>query len=144
MGEGVVQGISALHEPVGASLVGAQCGAIGNNQATGDNRATTRVAPTLGVGNVPINKTTPNRVWTVAEAKTRSSEVPRLAEKEGPRVIGTRRPFVVVPTAVWEEKSRLRKPLGQWLIENVPRDTNLELPDRSSYRPIPFVDKTGE
>ena len=36
-----VHGIIALHEPVGASLVGAQCEAIGNN------RATTRVAPTL-------------------------------------------------------------------------------------------------
>ncbi len=60
-----VHGIIALHEPVGAPLVGAQCeaiGAIGDDRTTGDdmairdnepignNRATTRVAPTLGGG----------------------------------------------------------------------------------------------
>ena len=64
-----------------------------------------------------VNKTTPTRVWTVAEAKARLSEVLRLAEEEGPQRIGTRKPFVVLPAAVWEEKTRPRKPLGQWLIE---------------------------
>ena len=39
----------------------------------------------------------PHRVWTVAEAKARLSEILRLAEAEGPQTIGTRRPFVVVP-----------------------------------------------
>ena len=87
---------------------------------------------------------TPHRIWTVAEAKARLSEVLRLAEKEGPQHIGTRKPFVVVPAAVWEEKTRSRKPLGQWLVENVPRGTNLEVPDRSSRRPIPFIEKAGE
>ena len=46
-----VHGIIVLHEPVGASLVGAQCednGDIGDDMAIGNNRATTRVAPTLG------------------------------------------------------------------------------------------------
>ena len=90
---------------------------------------------------MPVNKTTPTRVWTVAEAKARLSEVLRLAEEEGPQRIGTRKPFVVVPAAVWEEITRPRKPLGQWLIENVPRGTNLDLPDRSSNRPIPFIDE---
>ena len=33
---------------------------------------------------MPLNKTTPNRVWTVAEAKARLSEVLRLAVEEGP------------------------------------------------------------
>ena len=51
---------------------------------------------------------------------------------------------MVVPAAVWEEKTRPRKPFGQWLIENVPRGTNLEVPDRSSHRPIPFVDEKAE
>ena len=87
---------------------------------------------------------TPTGVWTVAEAKARLSEVLRLAEEAGPQRIGTRKPFVVVPAAVWEEKTRPRKPLGQWLVENVPRGTNLEVPDRSSRRPIPFIDETGE
>lgn len=91
-----------------------------------------------------MNMTTPNRVWTVAEAKARLSEVLRLAEEEGPQGIGIRRPFVVVPAAVWEEKTRPHKPLGQWLIENVPRGTNLEVPNRSSRRPIPFIDETGK
>ena len=90
-----------------------------------------------------MNKTTPHRVWTVAEAKARLSEVLRLAEKEGPQRIGTRKPFVVVPARVWEEKTRPRKPLGQWLVENVPRGTNLEVPERRSHRPIPFIEKTG-
>ncbi|MYC80892.1 MAG: prevent-host-death protein [Acidobacteria bacterium] len=90
-----------------------------------------------------LNKTTPNRVWTVAEAKARLSEVLSLAEEEGPQHIGIRKPFVMVPAAVWEEKTRPRKPLGQWLIENMPRGTNLEALERSSHRPIPFIDETG-
>ena len=32
-----------------------------------------------------------------------------------------------------------RKPLGQWLIEHMPRGTALELPARSSSRKIPFI-----
>ena len=60
---------------------------------------------------------TPRRVWTVAEAKARLSEV------EGPQQIGVRRPFVVAPAAAWQKKAPPRKPLGQWLIENVPRGT---------------------
>ena len=52
-----VHGIIVLHETVGASLVGAQCEdngdighdrAIRDNEPIGNNRATTRVTPTLG------------------------------------------------------------------------------------------------
>ena len=86
----------------------------------------------------------PSRVWTVAEAKARLSEVLRLSETEGPQRIGTRKAFVVVPVAAWEERRPPVKPLGQWLIENVPRGTNLEVPDRSSNRSIPYVDEEGE
>ncbi len=88
-----------------------------------------------------MNETNIQRVWTVAQAKAKLSEVLRLAESEGPQRIGTRRPFVVVPAAAWEEKEPPAMPLGQWLIENVPRGTNLEVPKRSSDRPIPFVDE---
>ena len=88
--------------------------------------------------------TNQRRVWTIAEAKARLSEVLRLAEEEGPQRIGTRRPFIVVPERVWQAKSPPRKPLGQWLIENTPRGTNLEVPDRSSNRPIPFIDDQDE
>ncbi len=87
----------------------------------------------------------PHRIWTVAEAKARLSEVLRLAEEEGPQRIGMRRPFVVVPERVWREKSPPQKPLGQWLIENMPRGTNLEIPrDRDSTRAIPFIDDDPE
>ena len=45
--------------------------------------------------------TEPRRVWTVAEAQARLSEILRLAEEEGPQRIGRRRPFIVVPEKVW-------------------------------------------
>ena len=83
------------------------------------------------------------RVWTVAEAKARLSEILRLLEEEGPQRIGTRKSFVVVPERVWlERETKLRKPLGQWLVENTPRGTNLEIPKRGggSRREIPFAD----
>ena len=41
------------------------------------------------------------RTWTVAEAKSRLSDILRLAEEEGPQHIGTDRPFVVVPATTW-------------------------------------------
>ena len=78
------------------------------------------------------------RVWTVAEAKARLSEILRLSEEEGPQRIGARKSFVVVPAHVWDERYPPQKPLGQWLVENVPPGTNLEVPDRSSERKIPF------
>ena len=93
------------------------------------------------------------RVWTVAEAKARLSEVLRLSGEEGPQRIGTRKRYVVAPENVWkgqngqpgresgEEKSIPRKPLGQWLIENMPCGVELELPSRKGPdRPVPFVD----
>lgn len=82
------------------------------------------------------------RTWTVAEAKAKLSEVLRLAEEEGPQRIGLRRPFVVLPEREWREISPPEKPLGQWLIENMPRGTNLEIPNRhaESHREIPFAD----
>ena len=82
------------------------------------------------------------RTWTVAEAKAKLSEVLRLAEEEGPQRIGLRRPFVVVPERVWQEKSPPEKHLGKWLIENMPRGLNWEIPrDRRSNRPIPFSEE---
>ena len=82
----------------------------------------------------------PRPAWTIARAKARLSEILRLSEEEGPQRIGTRKTFVVVPERVWREREAPpRKPLGQWLIENVPRGTNLAVPDRSSNREIPFI-----
>ncbi len=82
------------------------------------------------------------RVWTVAEAKARLSEILRLAETEGPQHIGTRRPFVVVPADAWYERMRSRQPLGRWLVENMPRGEELELPDRHECeREVPLIDQ---
>lgn len=82
----------------------------------------------------------PRRVWTIAQAKARLSEVLRLAEKEGPQHIGTRRPFVVVPAADWYAKISPRRPMGQWLVDNIPRGANLDVSgDRKSGREIPFM-----
>ena len=78
------------------------------------------------------------RVWTVSEAKARLSEILRLSEQEGPQRIGTRRQFVVVPAAVWDAMNAPRTPLGRWLVEDMPRGIDVELPDRASKRAVPF------
>ena len=83
------------------------------------------------------------RVWTVTQAKARLSEVMRIAESEGPQRIGRRHRYVVVPERTWDELTRPKKSLGKWLVENTPRGTNLEIPDRrlDQPRPIPFIDE---
>lgn len=87
----------------------------------------------------------PQRVWTVAEAKTHLSKILRLAEEEGPQTIGTRRPCVVVAAEAWDAKTSPRKPLGQWLVENTPRGIELEIPSRrESGREIPFINESDE
>lgn len=87
-----------------------------------------------------IEQSDSQRAWTVAEAKARLSEVLRLAEEEGPQQIGKRNTFVVVPKREWERRVAPKKPLGQWLVENMPRVGELELPDRRNEpeREIPF------
>ena len=84
------------------------------------------------------------RAWTVAEAKARLSEVLRRAEDEGPQRIGTRKEFVIVPARVWDERQEPRQSLGHWLIENMPRFGEIEVPPRheGQGRPVPFADWT--
>lgn len=85
--------------------------------------------------------TEPHRTWTVAEAKARLSEILRLASKEGPQRIGTKARYVIVPEEVWLKRSEPRIPLGRWLVENMPKIDDLELPDRHEPgRPSPFED----
>ena len=86
-----------------------------------------------------------NRVWTVADAQANLPEVLRLAETDGPQYIGTGKTFVVTPVESAQQWAEPRKPLGQWLVENMPRGTNLEIPkDRSSKRAIPFIEEGDE
>lgn len=89
-----------------------------------------------------MNPIQSRRVWTVDEAKARLPELLRLAETEGPQVIRARSPFIVQPESLPQSKHAPQsKPLGKWLIENVPRGANFDTPrDRHSKRPIPFVD----
>ena len=80
-------------------------------------------------------------VWTVAEAKARLSEVLRRAEEEGPQRIGTRKSFVVVPESAWWSHVTPRRPLGRWLVENVPRGVELVVPNsREPGDEVPFAD----
>lgn len=84
------------------------------------------------------------RVWTVAEAKARLSEILRLASEEGPQRIGAQTPYVVMREDVWRELVRPRPLLGRWLIENMPRGEALELPDRHDpKRASPFDEGAG-
>lgn len=87
----------------------------------------------------------PHRIWTVAEAKAKLSEVLRLAEKEGPQRIGARKTFVVVPQDVWASRSVAEKPLGQWLVDNLPRGIELQIPSRKETpREISFSNQNQE
>jgi hypothetical protein len=60
------------------------------------------------------------------------SEVLRRAREEGPQLIGTTQPGVVVSLPEWEELNRAREPLGAWLVRTAPRLAELWLPDRAA------------
>lgn len=86
-----------------------------------------------------------SRVWTVAEAKARLSEILRRSEFEGPQRIGARKAFFVIPAKTWRALTMPSRPLGQWLVDNFPRGTELEIPDRREpARDIPFVSSVHE
>jgi prevent-host-death family protein len=68
--------------------------------------------------------------WSVQEAKAKLSEVLRRAREEGPQVIGSAHPCVVVPLEAWQDGTNPRPPLGRWLARTTPRGEPLELPDR--------------
>ncbi len=90
------------------------------------------------------------KVWTIAEAKAKLSEVLRLSESEGPQRIGARKGYVVVPEDVWlnrEEPTREeeRMPMGQWLLERMPRGMYSEIPRSDApERPPFYADWTEE
>lgn len=80
-------------------------------------------------------------VWTVAEAKSRLSEVLRRASEVGPQQIGLQRPHVVVPLDQWRARTEPEPNFGAWLVENAPRGCEIELPSRDDAdREIPFAD----
>ncbi len=82
------------------------------------------------------------RVWTIAEAKARLSEILRLASEKGPQRIGTHTPYVVVPEEMWNKLVNPRLPLGRWVLENMQVGVDLDLPSRSEPdRPLKFDDE---
>ncbi|MCY4477364.1 MAG: type II toxin-antitoxin system prevent-host-death family antitoxin [Gammaproteobacteria bacterium] len=85
------------------------------------------------------------RVWTVAEAKARLSEVLRRSETEGPQRIGTRKAFIVVPAETLQALTTPRQPMGEWLVDNLPRGTDLVIPNRfEPGREMPFSEPSDE
>ena len=88
---------------------------------------------------------TTKRVWTVAEAKAKLSEILRLAETEGPQRIGVRRSFILAPAELWEAEKPPGKHMGKWLVENMPRGTDIPIPERREpERKIPFIADDAE
>jgi len=81
------------------------------------------------------------RVWSVAEAKAHLSAILRLAESDGPQVIGLHRPCVVLPLEVWLAQLTDRMPLGQWLVQNARPGAPIPMSDREEpSREVPFAD----
>ena len=79
------------------------------------------------------------RVWTVSQAKTHLSDFFRRVEEEGPQQIGKRCPCVVVSANQWYANIHTRKPMGKWLVDNIPQGVNLNIDfDRDSEREIPL------
>ena len=86
-----------------------------------------------------------HRVWSVEEARENLPEILRLAEEDGPQRIGDSKIFTLAPEPEQPSEQAPRKSLGQWLVENTPRGTNLEIPSRrESGREIPFINETDE
>ena len=89
--------------------------------------------------------TKPQRTWTVAEAQARLPEVLRLAAEEGPQRISAGKSFVIAAEHRRSAQAPPRKPMGQWLVENMPRGTDLEIPSRRDPgREIPFITQEDE
>jgi prevent-host-death family protein len=79
------------------------------------------------------------RVWSVAEAKARLSEILRLAREKGPQKIGAKTPYVVLTEAEWRRLQKPQPHMGKWLIQKLRGTGELELPDRKAPdRATPF------
>lgn len=86
------------------------------------------------------------KIWPIAEAKARLSEILRLAEKEGPQQVGLKNTFVIVSKEDWSPSAPPPMSLGEGIIKFMPRGTNLEIPSRKEggERKIPFIDYATE
>jgi prevent-host-death family protein len=80
-------------------------------------------------------------IWTVAEAKSKLSELLRRARAEGPQRIGARDRFVVVSGEEWDRMRASKKPLGRFLLEDMPRVDLPPIDRRDPPRAVPFADE---
>jgi len=79
-----------------------------------------------------------HKVWTVAEAKARLSELLRLASDK-PQFIGTKKSYVIITQEKWQEMNQPKEPMGRWLVNAMSGIGGLELPNRADpERDIPF------
>ena len=79
------------------------------------------------------------KVWSVAEAKARLSEILRLAREEGPQKIGAKKPYVVLTEEEWLRLQTPQPHMGQWLLKKLGGAGELKLPDRNTPdRATPF------
>lgn len=79
------------------------------------------------------------KIWTIAETKSRLSEILRLAQ-DTPQRIGTKNRFVILPEEEWL-RSRKSPELGKFLVKNLRGAPEISVPDRKqSNRPTPFED----
>ncbi len=77
-------------------------------------------------------------IWTVSEAKSKLSELLRLASDK-PQYIGTKNTYVVITQDKWEKINQPNMPMGQWLVNAMAGVGELELPSRiEPQREIPF------
>ena len=80
------------------------------------------------------------KVWTVAEAKAKLSEILRLAREGDPQTIGTEDPCMVVSAEQFARNFQSDH-LGRFLIESAPRGSDFELPPRTGDRDTtPFAE----
>lgn len=80
-------------------------------------------------------------MWSVQDAKSKLSEILRLARAGEPQTIGVNDPCVVVSAASLSV-SALPLHLGRFLVDSAPSGPALKLPTRASRRGNPFADAT--
>lgn len=66
------------------------------------------------------------RFWTIAEVEADLPKILHLVETEGPQGIDAEKSFVITLAETSGKPEPPRKPLGQWLVENMPRGTNVD------------------
>ena len=73
--------------------------------------------------------------WTIAEVEANLPKILHLVETEGPQGIDAEKSFVITLVEASDKLKPSRKPLGQWLVENMPRGTNLKF--QAVVTPVP-------